>query len=125
MKNKTLYWTVVFLFGVVLVFMAGNRSFAATSPALEASGDSSAAMHNAEGIKHYNKGHWDKAAEHFREAVKADPKLAVAHYNLALCLDKLGEHKDASAHFQEALDLGKDNPDIANSGILKAHLGMK
>lgn len=97
---------------------------AATAPALEASGDSSAAMHNAEGVKHYNKEHWDVAAEHFQEAVAADGNLAEAHYNLALALDKLGKHKDAVTHFKKALDLAPDNPKIAESEILKKHLGM-
>ena len=33
--------------------------------------DPGAAKHNAEGIEHYNLGHWDVAKEHFEAAVKA------------------------------------------------------
>ena len=93
-------------------------------PALEMSGGSSAAMHNAEGIEHYNQGHWEIAYEHFLEAMKADKNAAEAHYNLALTLDKMGQHGDAAKHFKHAQDLGKNNPDIQNSAILKAHVKM-
>jgi Tfp pilus assembly protein PilF len=86
---------------------------------------SKAEMHNTEGIEHFGQGHWDVAKKHFMEAAKEDPKSAEAHYNLALVLDKSGDHKAATEHFKTALDLGKDNPDIQNSGILKAHLKMK
>jgi Flp pilus assembly protein TadD len=98
---------------------------AATSPALKAAGESAGAGHNAEGIKHYKAEHWKVAAEHFQEAITADAKLAEAHYNLALCLDKMGNHKEATQSFKKSLDLAPDNPAIADSGILKAHLGMK
>ena len=93
-------------------------------PALEMSGGSSAAMHNAEGIEHYNLGHWEPAYEHFLEAMKADKNAAEAHYNVALTLDKMGQHGDAAKHFKHAQDLGKNNPDIQNSAILKAHVKM-
>jgi Tfp pilus assembly protein PilF len=86
---------------------------------------SKAEMHNNEGIEHFTQGHWDVAKKHFTEAAAADPKSAEAHYNLALTLDKAGDHKGATEHFKTAHDLGKDNHDIQDSGILKAHLKMK
>ncbi|WP_447968662.1 tetratricopeptide repeat protein [Nitrospira sp. M1] len=113
---------------ICLMFVGMNASAGMgkkSVPALQAAAESGAAGHNAEGIKHYEKGHWEKAHEHFMEAAKADPKSAEAHYNLALTLDNMGDHKAATQHFQDAYDLGKDNPDIQNSGILKAHLKMK
>ena len=42
-----------------------------------------------------------------------------------LALDKTGDHKGATEHFKKAHELGKANPEIQNSGILKAHLKMK
>lgn len=86
---------------------------------------SKAEAHTNEGIEHYNQGHWDAAKTHFMEAAKADPQSAEAHYNLALVLDKAGDHKAATEHFKTAHDLGKDNPAIHNSAVLKAHLKMK
>ncbi|GJL56875.1 MAG: hypothetical protein NPIRA02_40070 [Nitrospirales bacterium] len=113
---------------ICLMFVGMNVSAGMgkkSAPALQTAAESGAAGHNTEGMKHYEKGHWKKAHEHFMEAVKADSKSAEAHYNLALTLDNMGDHKAAIQHFQDAYDLGKDNPDIQNSGILKAHLKMK
>jgi len=114
---------------VMFVGFSGQSAIAAdptANPALElASGASAdAKMHNEEGIKQYNEGYNEEAEKHFRAAVKADPKSAEAHYNLALSLDGVSMHKDATAEFKTALDLGSKNPAIANSGILKKHLGM-
>ncbi len=81
-------------------------------------------MENDEGVSHYNQGHWDVAEVHFRKATNADPALAVAHFNLALALDKLNKHGDATQHFKKALELAPNDPQIAQSQILKAHVGM-
>jgi Tfp pilus assembly protein PilF len=95
------------------------------APALQAQAGSKAETHNKEGIERYNQGHWDVAKKHFEAAAKEDPKSGEAHYNLALSLDKLGDHKAATEHFKEAHHLGMNNPDIQNSEILKKHTGMK
>lgn len=81
-------------------------------------------MENDEGVSHYNQGHWDVAEVHFRKATDVDPALAVAHFNLALALDKLNKHGEATQHFKKALELAPNDPQIAQSQILKAHVGM-
>jgi Flp pilus assembly protein TadD len=91
---------------------------------LKAAAGSKAEKHIAEGIEHYEKGHWDVAAKHFTEAAKEDPKSAEAHYDVALVLDKKGDHAGATQHFKTAYELGKDNPEIQHSEILKKHLKM-
>jgi Tfp pilus assembly protein PilF len=91
---------------------------------LKAASGSKAESHIAAGIEHYGKGHWDVAKKHFTEAEKADPQSAEAHYDLALALDKAGDHKSATEHFQRAQALGKDNMEIQQSEILKKHLKM-
>ena len=78
---------------------------------------------NDEGVGHYKQGHWDVATDWFKKAVKADANLAEAHYNLALSLDKMGKHEDATAAFKKAADLAPANPAIKDSPILKKHLG--
>ena len=80
--------------------------------------------HVTAGIEHYGMGHWDVAKQHFAEAEKEDPQSAVAHYNLALALDKSGDHTGATEHFRRAHDLGKDNVEIQHSPILMKHLKM-
>lgn len=109
----------------LLLFVLGAPVWAdmnKTAPALKAPAGSKAEQHITEGIEHYSQGHWDVAKKHFQEAVKADPNSGEAHYDLALSLDKSGDHKTAIEHFKKALELGKDNPDIQKSEILHAHL---
>lgn len=91
--------------------------------ALSASEEALGAGHNNEGVTHYQQSHWDVAQEHFQKALAENAKLAEAHYNLALALDKLGNHGEATNHFKTALELGSDNPAIKDSGILQAHVG--
>jgi Flp pilus assembly protein TadD len=108
-----------------LLLIVGNVSAGmGQAAALKTAPGSKAETHNAEGIEHYNQGHWDVAKKHFSEAAKADPRSAEVHYNLALTLDKSGDHKGATEHFKMARDLGKGNQEIQNSDILKAHLKM-
>ena len=92
--------------------------------ALLASETEPGAAENNEGVGHYKEGHWKTSLKHFEEAVTAGPKLAEAHYNMALTLDKLGDHGGATKHFGDALKLAPDNPKIKDSKILKDHLGM-
>jgi Tfp pilus assembly protein PilF len=91
---------------------------------LKAAAGSKAAVHINEGIAHYEKGHWDVAKKHFIATETADPTSAEAHYDLALVLDKTGDHAAATQHFQKAHELGKDNAEIHNSDVLKKHLKM-
>jgi len=109
----------------LLLAGTGWADMGKTAPALKAAPGSKAEAHNAEGVEHYSQGHVDVALKHFQMAAKDDPGSAEVHYNLALALDKSGNHKSATEHFKTAYDLGKNNPDIQNSGILKAHLKMK
>ncbi|MDA0739226.1 MAG: tetratricopeptide repeat protein [Nitrospirae bacterium] len=97
---------------------------AGTEPmALSASEETAGAGHNNEGVTHYQQSHWDVAQEHFQKAIAENAKLAEAHYNVALTLDKLGNHGEATTHFKTALELGSDIPGIKDSGILQAHVG--
>ena len=100
--------------------MAGT---AEADGALMATAGMAGAAENNEGVDHYQQGHWDVAQEHFTKAVAANADLAEAHYNLALALDKLGKHPEATTHFKKALELAPTKPQIANSKILQKHVG--
>ena len=105
--------------GKPAVTVSGSADTALMSPA-----SSPGRADNDEGVGHYKQGHWDVATDWFKKAVKADPNLAEAHYNLALSLDKMGKHEDATAAFKKAAELAPANPAIKDSAILKKHLGM-
>lgn len=83
---------------------------------------SPARMANDEGVSHFQQGHWDVAMEHFNKAVQADPNSAIAHYNVALTLDKMGKHDEATNEFKKALELAPTDPAIKDSEVLKKHV---
>ena len=121
--NRSVVMTVVLF--TIFVGVAAGADMSKTVPALKAVEGSKAESAITKGIVHYNKAHWDVAEKHFGEAVKADPESSEAHYDLALALDKVGNHTAATEHFKKAQELGKDNPDIQNSAILHGHLKAK
>jgi Flp pilus assembly protein TadD len=103
----------------------GTRKAGASADApLFAPASSTARTDNDEGVGHYQQGHWDVAMGHFQKAVKADPNSAVVRYNVALTLDKMGKHEEATQAFKKALDLAPNDPAIKDSEILKKHVTM-
>ncbi len=94
-----------------------------TGGALMAEESSAGAKENGEGVGHFKEGHWEESEKFFRKALEINANLAEGHYNLALALDKLGNHGDATEHFKKALELAPDNPKIKDSKILKDHVG--
>jgi Flp pilus assembly protein TadD len=81
-----------------------------------------AVKHNEEGIEQYRMGKWNLAKTHFEAAVQSNPPLAEAHYNLALALDKLGDHPGAATHFQHAGELAPNNLAITQSDVYLYHM---
>ena len=93
-----------------------SRRLPMTSPA--------AAQDNLEGIQQYNAGKWQQAKSRFESAIRADPALPEAHFNLALTLHKLGDHREATIHFKKASELAPNNKEILNSPAYRNHLGL-
>ena len=83
-----------------------------------------AAGHNLEGIQQYQVGKWQEAKSLFESAVRADPDLAEAHFNLALTLHMLGDHREATIHFKRASELAPANKEIVGSSVYRNHLGL-
>jgi len=112
------------LFALLLLAAPAFADMGKTATPLKVAAGSKAESHTTAGIEHYGLGHWDVAKTHFLEAEKADPQSAEAHYNLALVLDKSGDHAGATEHFKKAQALGKNNHEIQQSEILMKHLKM-
>ncbi len=91
--------------------------------ALLATAGAAGSKENDEGVTHFQQEHWNVAQEHFTKALAINPDLPEGQYNLALALDKLGNHGEATNHFKMALNLAPEDPRIKDSGILKAHVG--
>ena len=90
--------------------------------ALPAESNPEANTHNEEGISHYKEGHYDIALKHFKEAGKIQSEPGEIHFNEALALDKLGDHKAATEHFKVAQQNANGNKLILESKILLAHV---
>ena len=83
-----------------------------------------AAQHNLEGIQQYNSGKWQEAKSLFESAIQAAPDLPEAHFNLALTLHQLGDHREATIHFKKASELAPANKEIVESSAYRNHLGL-
>ncbi len=84
----------------------------------------SAAQQNLEGIQQYHSGNWQAAKSRFESAIQANPELPEAHFNLALTLHELGDHREAAIHFNRAGELAPANKEIIGSSIYRNHLGL-
>jgi Tfp pilus assembly protein PilF len=80
------------------------------------SGTSAAAVRAVEeGNKLFAQGQWEQAKAQYEAAIKVQPELAEAHYDLALTLERLGNKKEATAHYKEAANLAPGNQVIWSS----------
>lgn len=61
-----------------------------------------------------SRGHLERAAELFGEALKIHPGFAIAHENLARILTSLGKHIEANTHHEEALRIIQSSPQRRN-----------
>ncbi len=120
-KLHSVLLALIFMFFSVPVF----ADEAALKFPMREGSNAEANKHNEEGISHYNQGHYDVALKHFQMASSIDSSVGEAHFNEALCLDKLGRHGDATNHFYAARKYAHGNPAILESGILNAHAPMK
>ncbi len=126
---KQLFLSVGLILGLLVLGVAcdygkSGGGTATADSALMSPAGSAGRMDNDEGVGHYKQGHWDVAEGHFRKAMKADPNLAEAYYNLGLALDKMGKHDEATAEFKKAAELAPTNAAIKDSPILKKHIAM-
>ncbi|MGH7165262.1 MAG: tetratricopeptide repeat protein [Nitrospiraceae bacterium] len=123
MRQASLFAGLFGLF-LLLVVACEEKKEVGAETAIMAPAGSAGRTQNDEGVGHYRQGHWDVAEGHFRKALQADDKLAEAHFNLALTLDKMDKHEDAKTEFKKALDLAPAKVAIKDSPVLKKHLGM-
>ena len=95
---------------------AFERTLAAPSGAVPA-----AASAMQEGNRQFSARQWEAAKAHYQEAIKVQPTLAEAHYNLALVYDMLRDDATAKRHFIEAANLAPGNKVIWDAPPLRRH----
>lgn len=127
---KAVIWvSAVLLLGLVSCYSNPPGGGPQRSPAVGMALDSpkgfsnkDSAAKNDEGVGHLKQEHWDTSATFFRDVIAMSPNMAEAHFNLALALDQMGNHQEATEHFKTANELAPNNPKIAENEILKKHL---
>jgi len=67
------------------------------------------------GIAFANQGRFREAAEYFAQAIKADPGLAMAHYDYGFSLYRLGRYEEAKAALNEAARQARGDSRVALS----------
>jgi Flp pilus assembly protein TadD len=131
MKGLSMRQIGLLLVGVIAVVAisacSGGGSPRVQIPSLMSPGDMSnrdAAAKNNEGVDHLVQGHYDIALKHFKKALTGAPNFAEAHFNMAIALDGMGKHGDATEAFKKAKNFGGDNPKIVENTVLKKHLNL-
>jgi tetratricopeptide (TPR) repeat protein len=74
-----------------------------------------------EGNRLYAARQWEAAMAKYQEAIKVQPSLAEAHYNLAMVLDILEQPADAKKHYVEAANLAPGHQVIWNAPPFRKH----
>lgn len=110
----------IILVGLPILCGACATSSLPLSTRMEA--DPAAATYNRQGIERYQQGQWQAAKENFEEAIRVDPDEAEPQYNLALALDRLGDHAGATVHFKAAAKLAPTNTAITQSDAYLSHV---
>jgi tetratricopeptide (TPR) repeat protein len=60
---------------------------------------------------YFEKQEFKKAIIEYKNAIQAEPKFALGHYQLALAYLKTGEQREAFAEFSRTVDLNPENLD--------------
>lgn len=74
-----------------------------------------------EGNARFAEGRWAAAQVYYERAIQLAPDLAEAHYNLALVLERMGQHEQARTHYLEAANLAPGHKVIWDSPPLRRY----
>jgi tetratricopeptide (TPR) repeat protein len=88
--------------------------------------DFEVAQFNEKGNQLYQQGEFEQAIDQFKKALKLaeqfrDPSLGILHFNYALSLHHLGNHKEALKEFNQARKFARQNKMILESQLLRMH----
>jgi len=101
--------------GIAFFLLAGCVKTTTTAkPTFEPTED--AAFQNYQlGARYYQNGNYDLARIRLEHALSIDPKMAVAHYTLALTHEQLGNNRLATEHYSEAIKVEPNNLNARNA----------
>ena len=110
---------------VLLVGLLVSGCAAATAPERTLRAPSgtipAAASAMEEGNRLFAARQWEEAKAQYEAAIKAQPSLAEAHYNLAVVIEILGDDATARRHYVEAANLAPGHKIIWDSPPFRRH----
>jgi Tfp pilus assembly protein PilF len=108
---------------MLLMLQSGCAATAKEERTLRPPGGTAASAASAveEGNRLFASQQWAPAKAQYETAIKVQPTLAEAHYNLALALEMLGENTAARRHYIEAANLAPGHKVIWDSPPLRQH----
>src|SRR5262245_38402412 len=88
------------------LYLAGKTAEALGElQAAKRNGSESPKLDSAVGHLHFEQGEFAAAAAAYRNVLGVEPNNSTAHYNLGICLDKLGAWEEAASEFQRSIDI--------------------
>ena len=117
-RRRRILWA-----GLVAVFVVGCAGHSHQDQVLPppASAESAVVGAMEEGNRLFAAHQWQAAKAQYEAAIRVQPSLAEAHYNLALALGQLGSPKEARHHFLEAANLAPGHKVIWDSPPLRPY----
>ena len=117
-RRRRILWA-----GLVAVFVVGCAGHSHQDQVLPppASAESAVVGAMEQGNRLFAAHQWEAAKKEYEAAIKIQPSLAEAHYNLALTLEQLGNPKEARHHYLEAANLAPGHKVIWNSPPLRRY----
>ena len=77
------------------------------------------------GLAYYEQGRTATAVEHYRQALRINPRSDRAHNNLGLALQQQGRLAEAAAHYRQALQINPDSDQaLINLGLVLHQQGL-
>ena len=67
------------------------------------------------GVRAARDDHWDEAIYRWRKALQLDPNNLMAHNNLAVAYEQMGEYELALEEYQIAYRLNSENQNVKNN----------
>ena len=115
--GQTMCLSGIAIFLVLLASCAGGHNHKHQDQVLPPpqNANSEAATAMMEGNRLFEDHQWTAALPKYEKAIRIQPKLAEAHYNLALTLYRKGSMLSARPHFVEAANLAPGHPVIWNA----------
>ncbi|MGH9444939.1 MAG: tetratricopeptide repeat protein [Terriglobia bacterium] len=96
-----------------------TEAVSSAQAALRLSDGKYGSMHFTLGSAYFDLKNWQLAEQSFREAAQMDPKEPTSAYNVALCLQDMGDFSDAVTWYQEYL---RRAPDVSDRDQVLARI---